>query len=504
MKRVLIAPSDGRARLGENELSVAVVGGGIAGLAAACILAERGARVIVYEKERYFGGRAGAWTEQPVGADSFEMERGFHAFFRQYYNLRALLGRVDPALSMLAPVDDYPILAPEGTESFAGLSKHVPVSLAQLVTRTNMRLQDLARIDVRSALAMLQFDGERTYARYDDVTAKAYLDGLRFPTTARRLLFDVFAHSFFNSEAAMSAAEMLMMFHFYFVGNPEGLLFDVARRPFSVALWEPLTRYLAARGVELASAEEVDEVARDRVGLSIRTNAGRHDRVDACVLALSVPGLKQLVAGSPSLGHRGFLSEVEGLAVAPPFAVWRLWLGTPTAQGRSAFAGTTGYGLLDNISLYHLFEDESRTWATRSGGAVVELHAYAIPEGIDDDNVRHQLLDGLHRCYPETRGAPIIAERYMRREDCAAFAPGSWSRRPAVVTGIANLVLAGDFVKLAVPSALMERAATSGMLAANHLLSQRGVAGEPIWSVPPQGVLEPLTHALRRMVRWAS
>ena len=29
------------------------------------------------------------------------MNRGFHAFFRQYYNLRDLLRRIDPGLSML-------------------------------------------------------------------------------------------------------------------------------------------------------------------------------------------------------------------------------------------------------------------------------------------------------------------------------------------------------------------------------------------------------------------
>ena len=32
------------------------------------------------------------------------MSRGFHAFFRQYYNLRALLRRVDPDLQSLVPV----------------------------------------------------------------------------------------------------------------------------------------------------------------------------------------------------------------------------------------------------------------------------------------------------------------------------------------------------------------------------------------------------------------
>ena len=37
------------------------------------------------------------------------MSRGFHAFFRQYYNLRTLLRRVDPALRCCAPVADYPL-----------------------------------------------------------------------------------------------------------------------------------------------------------------------------------------------------------------------------------------------------------------------------------------------------------------------------------------------------------------------------------------------------------
>ena len=36
------------------------------------------------------------------------MNRGFHAFFRQYYNLRNLLRRIDPELAMLTPVEDYP------------------------------------------------------------------------------------------------------------------------------------------------------------------------------------------------------------------------------------------------------------------------------------------------------------------------------------------------------------------------------------------------------------
>ena len=49
------------------------------------------------------------------------MNRGFHAFFRQYYNLRNLLRRIDPTLAMLTPVDDYPLIDAQGrTDTFRG------------------------------------------------------------------------------------------------------------------------------------------------------------------------------------------------------------------------------------------------------------------------------------------------------------------------------------------------------------------------------------------------
>ena len=494
MKRERLPQPRGRRGLDGELLRVAVIGGGIAGIAAACVLAERGASVVVYEKEPFLGGRAGAWSDFAEGVGPFEMERGFHAFFRQYYNLRALLRRVDPTLALLQPLADYPIQSPAGAESFAGLSPRVPLNIAQLLYRSRtIGLRDLVRVNVRAALAMLRFDAEQTYAAYDAVTASDYLDRLRFPAIARGLLFDVFAHSFFNPARAMSAAELLMMFHFYFAGNPEGLVFDIARRPFSVGLWRPLTSYLAAYGAELVTGDEVRAIGRDGgAGFTIATARGRHATVDACVLALPVPALKRLVAGSPRLDDARFTAGVDSLEVTLPFAIWRLWLATPTAAQRAPFVGTTGLGLLDNISLYHLVEDESRAWAAQTGGSVVELHAYAIPVDASDDEIRRELLAGLHRCYPETRGAAIIAQRYLYRRDCPAFAPGSWARRPGVATPIDGLTLAGDFVKLAVPSALMERAATSGMLAANHLLARRGVAGTPIWSVPRCGVLSRL------------
>lgn len=54
---------------------VVVVGAGIAGLAAATGMAERGVEVTVIERENYLGGRVGGWSEQHDGAE-YAMNRG--------------------------------------------------------------------------------------------------------------------------------------------------------------------------------------------------------------------------------------------------------------------------------------------------------------------------------------------------------------------------------------------------------------------------------------------
>ena len=183
--------------------------------------------------------------------------------------------------------------------------------------------------------------------------------------------------------------------------------------------------------------------------------------------------------------------------VTEPFAVWRMWLATPSAPGRSPFVGTTGLGLLDNISLYHLFEDESRDWAARTGGSIVELHAYALPAHATEDQIRAEMLAALHVLYPETRAARVVEQRFLMHQDCPAFRPGTASQRLRVVTPEPGLLLAGDFVHTDFPTALMERAASTGMLAANTLLTRWGAAEEPLWSVVPRGLLAPLIHRKR-------
>jgi isorenieratene synthase len=224
--------------------------------------------------------------------------------------------------------------------------------------------------------------------------------------------------------------------------------------------------------------------------------AGEMVEVDAVVLAADVSGLQELLTASPELGEAAWRAQIARLRTAPPFLVSRLWLDRPVRPDRPGFLGTSGFGPLDNVSVLERFEGEAARWARRTGGSVVELHAYAL--STDPEQGKQRLLKELRRVYPETTAATIIDERHELRDDCPLFAPGTFGDRPTVTTPDPAVVLAGDLTRVDLPVALMERAATSGLLAANALLASWGLRGHALWTVPVRGRLPPLRAAAAR------
>ncbi|OMC26550.1 isorenieratene synthase [Mycobacterium colombiense] len=463
---------------------VAVVGGGIAGLSAATGLAERGVAVQVIESEPYLGGRVGGWTERDGGAE-LAMNRGFHAFFRQYYNLRALLERIDPQLRMLTPVEDYPLIDGAGRrDSFRG-PRTPPWNAVVFAARSpTFRLRDFTRIDARAAAPLAAVSVPGTYQRLDETDAATFLEDIRFPEAARHLAFEVFSRSFFADPAQLSAAELATMFHIYFLGSSEGLIFDVPSANYDGALWQPLRGYLEGQGVRFRLATKVLRIdAEPAKTFRVHTDSDDHPDVDAVVLATDIAGLQRIVAASSDLGTDDWRAQIARLRTAPPFAVHRLWLDRPVAAHRPAFLGTAGHEPLDNISLLERYEREARDWAAAHRGSVVELHSYAL----DSAPSRAAALRQLHRVYPETAAAQIVHEKLLHRSDCPLFSPGSYPHRPPIITPTPGLLLAGDAIRIDLPVALMERAATTGWCAANRLLQRWGLAGHPLATVPTQG-----------------
>ncbi|MGP4112619.1 FAD-dependent oxidoreductase [Streptomyces sp. 4N509B] len=487
--RLLPATPGAERAEGPDAPTVAVVGGGIAGLTAATALAERGVQVTLYEREAHLGGRLAGWPTRLADGTTVTMSRGFHAFFRQYYNLRALLRRTDPALARLTGLPDYPLRHGGGRrDSFRRVPRTPPWSAVGFVALSpSFSLRDLGRMNARAALPLLDVRVPEVYERLDHVSAHDLLESIRFPTAARHLAFEVFSRSFFADPRRLSAAEMALMFHVYFLGSAEGLLFDVPREPFPRALWDPLAGRLRRLGTRLRTGDPVEAVAVLPSGDFTVASTGGEERYDAVVLALDPAGLRALVARCGSLGDGAWRESVARLRTAPPFLVSRLWLDAPVRADRPGFLGTSGHGALDNVSVLSGWEGEAARWAARTGGSVVELHAYALPADADPARTRREVLDELRRVYPETARARVVDERHEWREDCPLFPVGGYADRPTVDTPTPSLVVAGDAVRTGLPVALMERAATSGFLAANALLRRWGLRGHPLWTVPVRG-----------------
>ncbi|GAB49776.1 FAD-dependent oxidoreductase [Mobilicoccus pelagius] len=494
---------------------VVVVGGGIAGVTAAVGLAERGVRVSLLEAEPQLGGRVRAWpVDVPeAGAEQApqHMSRGFHAFFRQYYNLRALLRRVDPDLSRLRPIEDYPLVHGDGSrDSFTTVPTRPPFNILGFVAQSpSFDLTDLPEVDVDRALGLLDVDFPRTFVEYDGVSAQDLLDALRFPEGMRHLALEVFARSFFADPREFSAGELVGMFHTYFLGSAEGLLFDVSADDFDTCWWAPLGQLLYRLGTRTHTGVRVQRVERDEAG-RLHVVTDRDDvngalaevgPVDAVVLATDRAALQGIVAASPELGDKTWLAAVERGRIAPRFVVQRLWFEAPMRGGTAPFVGTAALGYLDNVSALHLFEDGAADWARRTGGSVVELHAYAVPDDVTDETVLADLRAQLDRLHPELEGARVVHEEVLVERDCPLAGTDPWAERPGVVTPDADVVLAGDGIRCELPVSLMERAATTGFQAANHLLTGWGLPGHDLWSAPTTARFPAATSALRAAAR---
>jgi len=467
---------------------VVVIGAGIAGLAAAAGLSERGVSVDVLERQPNLGGRVAGWTEHLDDGTVTTNNRGFHAFFRQYYNLRALLQRSDPGLQRLRAVEDYPLVDGEGRrDTFRGLPQSPPWNALVFALRSpTFRFRDLIRINATAAAPLATVTVPGIYEQLDNRNADTFLTDINFPVAARHLAFEVFARSFFARPDRLSAAELAAMFHIYFLGSSEGLVFDVAESNFDTALWNPLGEYLGTKGVKFHTGVSVSSISAGGVKrLRVHTDDGNLIDADGVVLATDVGGLQQIVGASTGLGDADWRHRVAAMEVAPPFMVQRLWLDRPVDAGRPDFLGTGGLEPVDNISVVSNYERQAAEWARANGGSVVEVHSYSV--SAQEEQLREQMLARLHEIYPETAAAEIVTERILLRQDCPLFSPGSHATRPSVDTPVPGLMLAGDGIRIDLPVALMERAATTGWTAANRLLAGWGVSGHTLYTVPVQG-----------------
>lgn len=469
---------------------VAVVGGGLAGMTAAAYLGERGFDVTLMEKEGYLGGKAGAWTVTLDDGFEAKVEHGFHAFFRHYYNLNNLLDKVGVTPHMKS-VGDYMILTEKGEQfKFKDVATTPGINLLSLSHHGVYRFTEIAFSPAAPKMeSFMRYEREKTFERWDDVSFAQFAEETKLPRNLM-LIFNTFARAFFADADRISMGELIKSFHFYYLSHDHGLIYDYLDDDYDEALLKPFREFFAKHNVKAELDNPVTSMEALEEGFEING-----DSYDYTVLATDVVGTRAIVTSSDSIRDKapGFVESVETLKPSQRYSVLRIWTDRDINLEHPVFVITERRQVLDAVTLCHRAEKDSAAWVEENGGAVLELHCYAVPDDIPSEKeVRQYFLEELEEYFPEIKGYTVLHEYMQLNRNFTAFHRNLFKQRPTVETEVPGLFLAGDWVKLPYPAMLMEAACMSGLLAANAILEQEGVQTFPVESVPLEGILSGL------------
>ncbi|XP_072033265.1 carotenoid phi-ring synthase-like [Amphiura filiformis] len=478
--------------------NVLIVGGGLAGLSAALELAEKGYNVTIHESESYVGGRAHSVKFEALG-QIWQVEHGFHAWFHNYHNFQDIRKRLDID-KYFVPWEavDY-IFKDYKPESIASKGPYPLNLLGIIFDSPNLVLTDALKA-VLALPDLVEFDYNKVYQKYDNMTLDEWASLRRIPKDFFDIIIAPAASVTLNDKATISAAEMLMMMQLYFLSDSKADYRETATQNYLTALFNPWINKLQSFGVEIklnssVTAFVMDEESAAFTGITNDTTPGRY--YDYVVMATDLPAIKNILTNTaemyqnkPSLSGRveKILQKITNLNVAPPYKVMRVWFDMQLEDSRAkTILETPNFVPINLVAQYHKLEKQYIEWANKTGGSVMEFHLYTWAHGdVPDANVWGIISPAVKQIYPEIfdRNFTILAYHVNTYQNFPSFEMGSASFRPnctfAMQCGIPNAVFAGDWLHTSYPSALMERAVSTGREAANEILLKDRVKQVPL------------------------
>ncbi len=437
---------------------VAIVGGGLAGTAAALACARGGAEVTLLESRGRLGGAVYSFAR-----DGFELDNGQHVFLRCCEAYRSLLAEIG-ATSMVTiqPRLAIPVLAPGGRRAElrrAGLP--APLHLAGSVLRYPY-LSLTERIGVARAMQALRAVDVDDPAN-DAVSFGDWLREHRQGPRAVEAIWELIVRPTINLRADdASLAQAAQVFQVGLLSNPAAADVGYATVPLSEIHDRAARRALAAAGVTVRLRSGVTGVAREPDG-GFRLAVGRDGpplRADAVILAAPPSRTGQLLPAGSGVEAQDLAALGSSPIVNLHAVLDRRVLDVPFAAA------------IDS-PLQWLFDRSGSLGAAGARGQYLAVTLSAADEelSLPADELRDRCLNALRELLPAAREARL--ERFLvTREHAATFraVPGARARRPPPRTALPGLVLAGAWTDTGWP-ATMEGAVRSGRAAADEALA---------------------------------
>jgi uncharacterized protein with NAD-binding domain and iron-sulfur cluster len=494
--------------------TVAVLGGGVAGLSAAHELAERGFAVTVYEQRDAPGGKARSIPYAGSGTGGradLPGEHGFRFFPGFYRHLPDTMGRIPfagrtvrdhlvGATRILFAQAGGPneIIAPahlpESAEDFAVLARF----LREAATQVGVPPQEYAVL-IERLLTLLTSCDERREQQWELQSWWEYTGAERRSAAFQRFLADGLTRTLVAARGREMSARtggLVLVQLLQDLSRAGGRADRVLDAPTSEVWIDPWVEHLTARGVELRLSEPVEALHLSGGRLGGATVAGRTVHADHYVAALPVEVMRQLAspalrAAEPRLkgldrlvtrwmnGVLFYLDRDIPLVNGHAIYVDSEWALTSISQ-KQFWPGVDLAQRGDGRTRGILSIDVSE-WQ-RPGKRTGKVAQLCTREEIFDE-VWGQLEDHLDGALD----AATVIDRFLdpaivfpnptgaaNLEPLLVNTAGSWADRPDAATRIPNLFLASDYVRTHTDLATMEAANEAARRAVNGILDATG------------------------------
>jgi len=462
--------------------TVTVIGGGVAGMSAACALAEAGYRVRLVERRGYLGGRASSYLHPGVNE---VIDNCQHVLFGCCTNLIGFYRRIGVE-KKIHWTREMTMIEPGGRRSILGPSS-LPAPLHGLPKLLSAHA--FTRAD-KIALARAFRAMMRPIPAASTESLSEWLRRHRQTPGAIERFWRLVIASALNADLdAISVPYAAKVIRELFMNSAEAGAMGMSSVPLS-ELYAGAARFLEEKGAALHLNTNVELAEWDEEVSQWSINAGTGTLgSDFLVIALPFEAMQKLLPHLPPAPHGEELARKVDRFEHWPICSVHLWFDRQITDLPHAV-------LLDREIHWMYNKSVLQPWRKHKG-SYLELvqsasRAYAAlerREAID------QALSELAEFFPTIREAKL-EKAVLIKEVRATFGvpPGIDSLRPPSASPWPNCILAGDWIATGWPST-MESAARSGHLAADALCASRIEDCrflEP--DLKPQGFMRWLSH----------